>query len=352
MTASLELQDISKSWGHTQVLRNIGLEVEPGMFVSLLGPSGCGKTTLLRLITGYLAPDAGRIVMSGQDITTIPTHRRNMGMVFQSFALFPHLTVADNIGFALDVRGVKGNERAQRIDEALASVHLQQYRNSYPRQLSGGQQQRVGLARAIVYRPAILLLDEPLSNLDASLREEMRLEISELTRRLEMTSIYVTHDQKEALALSSRIAVMNQGRVVQFGTPEDIYRRPCSAFVARFVGYANAIPAQLTNGEVRILNTPPFHAAGVAHLSGSAIAFIHATDIVLLPPATTHANHLVCRVMEIAFMGDHMEYLLEHPTGLRLKAQSGVTGPILGRGESVQLGLPAEKLVIVPDVPT
>ena len=163
MSASLELQDVRKSWGATTILHEVGLDVQPGMFVSLLGPSGCGKTTLLRIITGYLAPDSGRISMNGRDITNQPTHRRNMGMVFQSFALFPHLTVADNVGFPLDVRGVKGAERASRIDQALAAVHLQQYRDSHPRQLSGGQQQRVGLARAIVYRPEVLLLDEPLS---------------------------------------------------------------------------------------------------------------------------------------------------------------------------------------------
>ncbi len=347
MSASLELQDVRKSWGATTILHGVGLDVQPGMFVSLLGPSGCGKTTLLRIITGYLAPDSGRISMNGRDITNQPTHRRNMGMVFQSFALFPHLTVADNVGFPLDVRGVKGAERASRIDQALAAVHLQQYRDSHPRQLSGGQQQRVGLARAIVYRPEVLLLDEPLSNLDASLREEMRLEISELTRRLEMTSIYVTHDQKEALALSTRIAVMNQGRVVQFGTPEDIYRRPQSAFVARFVGYANAVPAQAANGQISLLGRPAFPAPRATNLNGPVTAFIHASDIELC--SARDPDGISCRLIEIGFMGDHMEYLLEHPSTLRFKVYAPVTSAVLDRGAAVAVRLPPEKLVIVPE---
>ena len=219
--------------------------------------------------------------------------------------------------------------------------------SSHPRQLSGGQQQRVGLARAIVYRPEVLLLDEPLSNLDASLREEMRLEISELTRRLEMTSIYVTHDQKEALALSTRIAVMNQGRVVQFGTPEDIYRRPGSAFVARFVGYANALPAQASGGSVSLLGMPPFQAPGVTNISGPVIAFIHATDIELC--SARDPDGISCRLIEIGFMGDHMEYLLEHPSTLRFKVYAPVTSAVLDRGAAVAVRLPPEKLVIVPE---
>lgn len=345
----LELRAVSKSWGRLAALRSISFTVSKGMFVSPLGPSGCGKTTLLRLITGHLAPDAGRIIVDGNDITDLPTHRRNMGMVFQSFALFPHLSVADNVGFALKVRGIDAVERRSRVQEALSMVHLDAYRDSYPRHLSGGQQQRVGLARAIVYRPSILLLDEPLSNLDAALREEMRGEISQVTRRLGITAIYVTHDQREALALSDFIAVMKRGAIVQFGTPEDIYRRPTSEFVAGFVGYGNALPIVVANGEATVgagLGTLRDDALLGAH--GPSMAFFRAGDVTLSGGASEFPNRLVCRVVDLAFMGDHMEYLLGHETGLQLKAHMPVGQPVFERGTPVSAALPAGKLVLVP----
>ena len=349
-TPRLDLQGIAKSWGRLAALRDIDLAVAPGTFVSLLGPSGCGKTTLLRLITGYLAPDSGRLLVDGRDITEVPTHRRNMGMVFQSFALFPHLSVTDNIGFALEVRGVPAAERARRIAEALAMVHLDAYRDAYPRHLSGGQQQRVGLARAIVYRPTILLLDEPLSNLDASLREEMRLEISEVTRRLGITSIYVTHDQREALALSDVIALMDRGRIVQVGTPEDIYRHPASIFVATFVGYANALPVTLAGDAATIDGGAGRLRIEAPHgTSGIATAFVHAGDIVLSAVAADDGpNRLECRVAEIAFMGDHIEYVLNHAGGIRLKAHAPIDNAVFARGTTVSAFIPGAKLVLVP----
>lgn len=344
----LALEHIDKRWGRVAALTDISLQVPRGMFLSLLGPSGCGKTTLLRVIAGTLAPDAGRVVVDSVDVTRVPTYRRNMGMVFQSFALFPHLSVAGNIAFALQVRGMPRTEQRERVAEALRMVHLESLSERFPRELSGGQQQRVGLARAIVYRPTILLLDEPLSNLDASLREEMRLGIGQVTRQLGITAVYVTHDQREALALSDAIAVMNHGRIVQFGSPEEIYRLPTDDFVARFVGYANAIPVRIIDGCVRIeadnnvLTTPN------VSLVGAATAFIHASAVVLEPATSNGPNRLPCMVTDAAFMGDHIEYVLRQETGLQLKARAPIDTPVFARGTNVAAFLPAEKLIVVP----
>jgi putative spermidine/putrescine transport system ATP-binding protein len=343
----LALEHIGKSWGRLAALSDICLTVPRGMFVSLLGPSGCGKTTLLRVITGSVVPDGGRVVVDGLDVTGLPTYRRNMGMVFQSFALFPHLSVADNIAFPLTVRGVSRAEQQKRVADALRIVHLDALAERFPRELSGGQQQRVGLARAIVYQPTILLLDEPLSNLDASLREEMRLEISQITRQLDITAVYVTHDQREALALSDAIAVMKLGRVVQFGTPEEIYSAPVNDFIARFLGYANELPVVVADGCARIeadntvLETVPIG------LTGPATAFIHASAVVLEASASGGPNRLGCTVADLAFMGDHVEYVLRHGTGLRLKAQAPIGAPMYPRGAEICAVLAPDKLIVV-----
>ena len=343
----LSLQQINKSWGRVTALTAISLEVQRGMFLSLLGPSGCGKTTLLRVIAGTLAPDGGRVVVDGTDVTRVPTYRRNMGMVFQSFALFPHLSVADNVAFPLQVRRLSRAEQRDRVAEALRMVHLDAFAERFPRELSGGQQQRVGLARAIVYRPTILLLDEPLSNLDASLREEMRLEISQVTRALGITAIYVTHDQREALALSDAIAVMNHGHIVQFGSPEQIYRSPADDFVARFVGYANAIPVQVVNGSARIETSNDALVTSHITVSGAATAFIHASAVELAPADTTGPNRVLCTVADAAFMGDHVEYLLRQDASLELKARAPVGTAIFARGSPVAAFLPPDKLIVV-----
>jgi putative spermidine/putrescine transport system ATP-binding protein len=345
----LALDHVRKSFGKFLALEDVSLAVPAGTFVSLLGPSGCGKTTLLRLIAGSIAPDSGRVVVDGADVTGVPTWRRNMGMVFQSFALFPHMTVAENVAFPLEVRREPAGLRERRVAEALGMVHLDRHAASYPRQLSGGQQQRVGLARAIVYRPRILLLDEPLSNLDAGLREELRFEIGEVTRRLEITAVYVTHDQREALALSDRIAVMQGGRIVQFDTPETIHRRPASAFVAGFVGYANRVAVEMAGGVgVMRAGGSVLRPADGRGISGPAVAFIHAGDVGLRPAGEPGENRLSCRVAAIAFMGDHTEYVLEHGPGLRLKAETRIGAEGFARGEPVVAVLPAEKLVMVP----
>ena len=216
--ADVELRGLTKSFdGHVRVVDDISLAIEPGELVSLLGPSGCGKTTTLRMVAGFIDPDAGRVMLGNIDVTKLPPHKRDVGMLFQNYALFPHLTVIDNVAFGLKMRRVRRHERRRRAEQALALVRLQEYAGRYPSQLSGGQQQRVALARAIVIHPSVLLLDEPLSNLDARLRQYLRTQIRELQQQLRITTIFVTHDQEEALTMSDRVVVMNRGHVEQVG---------------------------------------------------------------------------------------------------------------------------------------
>ncbi|MBI2440180.1 MAG: ABC transporter ATP-binding protein [Lentisphaerae bacterium] len=247
---NVELQAITKRFGAVTAVQDVSAQISSGELFFLLGPSGCGKTTLLRLIAGFGAPDEGRILFDGVSVGNLPPHRRNTAMVFQNYALWPHLTVEANVAFGLRVplRNVPSDERRTRVQQALALMHLEDFAKRRPHQLSGGQQQRVALARALVINPKCLLLDEPLSNLDAKLRLEMRVEIRRLVKQLGITTIYVTHDQKEALSMADRCAVLRQGRVEQIGAPRDLYERPANRFVADFIGGANLVP-----GTVRTL---------------------------------------------------------------------------------------------------
>jgi putative spermidine/putrescine transport system ATP-binding protein len=243
--AHLELRGLAKRFGAATAVDGVSIAIERGERLALLGPSGCGKTTTLNMIAGFLDPDAGSVTIGGRDMTPVPAHKRNIGMVFQQYALFPHLSVADNVGFGLRMRRVGKAEQARRVAEALAVVRLTGYGERYPRQLSGGQQQRVALARALVLRPEMLLLDEPLSNLDAKLRQEMRTELLQILETVGITTILVTHDQEEALALSQQLVVMNLGRIEQAGPPGEVYRRPASSFVAKFLGDPNVLDARI-----------------------------------------------------------------------------------------------------------
>jgi ABC-type Fe3+/spermidine/putrescine transport system ATPase subunit len=247
--SEVRVEAVGKRYGEAWVLRDVSLSVLPGEFYTLLGPSGCGKTTLLRMVAGFITPDEGRIVLDDEWIDPVPPWKRNVGMVFQQYALWPHMTVFENVAFGLRERRVAGAELSRRVGEALALVGLTGLERRRPSQLSGGQQQRVALARTLVVQPRLLLLDEPLSNLDAQLRAQMRLELLRLHRELGITTLYVTHDQAEALALSTRVAVMDRGRVVQQGRPEEVYWRPRNRFVAEFVGAANLVPVRVV--EVR-----------------------------------------------------------------------------------------------------
>jgi ABC-type Fe3+/spermidine/putrescine transport system ATPase subunit len=243
--ATVELLAVSKAYGAHRAVSGLTLDVASGECLALLGPSGCGKTTTLNMIAGFIAPDAGEIRIGGRSMAGVPPYRRDTGMVFQHYALFPHLTVFENLAFGLTLRRTPRAEVAERVRRALDLVHLAGLDRRYPRELSGGQQQRVALARALVIRPAVLLLDEPLSNLDAKLRQEMRLEIVEIRRRLAITTVFVTHDQEEALVIADRVAVMRDGVIEQVDAPGTIYGRPRTPFVARFIGDANFLPGRV-----------------------------------------------------------------------------------------------------------
>src|SRR5436190_5526067 len=253
----VSIRNLTKKFGEAVVIKAISLEVHDQELFFLLGPSGCGKTTLLRLIAGFYLPDEGRLFFGGKPMNAVPPHQRNTGMVFQNYALWPHMTVAENVVYGLDVRGVSAAEKKERVAEALAIVQMDKFAHRAPNQLSGGQQQRVALARALVIRPDVLLLDEPLSNLDARLRLEMREEIRRIHARTRITTIYVTHDQKEALSLADRMAVLRHGIVEQLGDPRSIYRSPANRFVADFIGETNWFEARLqsTSGQEMILET-------------------------------------------------------------------------------------------------
>ncbi len=241
----ISFRNISKRWGSTVAVDNVSLDIEPGEFFALLGPSGCGKTTLLRMLAGLEVPSEGHVLIDGQDMGEIPPNRRAVNMVFQSYAVFPHMTVADNVAYGLKIDGVPQPERDRRVQEALDLVQLGHLGARMPDQLSGGQRQRVALARALVKKPKVLLLDEPLSALDAKLREAMRFELSQLQQKVGITFIMVTHDQTEALAIASRVAVMNKGSIAQIGTPSDLYEFPASRFVADFIGSVNMFEGTL-----------------------------------------------------------------------------------------------------------
>jgi putative spermidine/putrescine transport system ATP-binding protein/spermidine/putrescine transport system ATP-binding protein len=244
--AGVRFESVEKEFGGVTALHALDLDVTPGILFSLLGPSGCGKTTTLRLIAGFEQPTTGKIFIGGRNVTGIPAYKRNFGMVFQNFALFPHLTVGENVAFGLEMRKEKKADIQRKVKSTLALVALESFIDRYPRQLSGGQQQRVALARAVAFEPDVLLLDEPLSALDKMLREQMQVEIRELQKRLGMTTVFVTHDQEEALTMSDQVAVMNNGRIQQVGAPREIYDRPRTEFIATFLGASNIIVASVT----------------------------------------------------------------------------------------------------------
>ena len=248
MGVAIQIDNVTKAYGKNIVIQGLSAEIQPGEFFTLLGPSGCGKTTLLRMIIGFNSIEGGEIRVDGKVINQIPTNRRNMGMVFQNYAVFPHMSVRDNVTYGLKTRHVPKAERCKRADEILKLVKIDDYADRMPTQLSGGQQQRVALARAIVIQPEVLLMDEPLSNLDAKLRVEMRNVIKRIQRQVGITTVYVTHDQEEALAISDRIAVMHGGVIQQIGTPKHIYQRPANEFVSSFIGLSNFVDAENENG--------------------------------------------------------------------------------------------------------
>jgi spermidine/putrescine ABC transporter ATP-binding subunit len=342
----IEFRDISKRYGNLLASDHLRLTIRRGELMTLLGPSGCGKTTALRCLTGYIRPDEGRVFIDGTDVTDLPTHQRELGMVFQNFALFPHMTVQDNVGFPLMIRNLGKAERDERVVQALRLVRLEGYESHYPRQLSGGQQQRVGLARALVYRPKVLLLDEPLSNLDAKLREEMRFEIKEVVTRLGITAVYVTHDQAEALALSDRVAIMNRGRLEQVGTPEEIYEHPQSRFVAEFIGLSNFLEGhvQTIDRDAMVIGVGGLQVTVPALPNTDAgqrvLLFLRPNEVELLHPGGPGGTNVFeAHVEKATYLGDAMDYRLTFGQGLTLRVQTDAQRRF-GQGTQVRLRLP------------
>lgn len=334
---AVELADLTRSYGAVRALDGLTLRIEPGELVALLGPSGCGKTTALRILAGLDEGDAGTVAIGGRDITRLPANKRDIGLVFQSYSLFPHLTVLDNVAFGLKMRGVGARARAGQATEMLDLVGLSAQSGRYADELSGGQQQRVALARALAIRPRVLLLDEPLSALDAQVRSQLRDEIRRVQLEVGTTTLFVTHDQEEALAVADRVGVMNAGRLEQLAAPAELYNRPATPFVAEFVGLHNRLPARVVDGQVRLFGRP------VAALPGSArggVALVRPEAIRLTAdPAGT------ATVQSVAFLGAVSRVTVATDDGATVLSQ--VSGQHFGPGDRVTLAPHTDGVLVV-----
>jgi spermidine/putrescine ABC transporter ATP-binding subunit len=355
----VRLENLHKKYQDTVAVADLSLDIERGSFVSLLGPSGCGKTTTLRMIAGLVRPTAGRTFIGGQDVTPLPPRQRRLAMVFQQFALFPHMTVAENVGFGLRMRRLTRRERQRRVGAALELVGMSDLAGRYPKHLSGGQQQRVALARAIVVEPQVLLLDEPLSNLDAKLRQRMRDELVALHRRLGITSLYVTHDQEEAMVMSDLIAVMSEGRIVQLGAPRELYERPCSPFVADFIGRTNLLSGNIVEAAsdhwlVRVSNGEALSVSrlGQDRRIGSSVDISIRPERIALTPRLEGLpgaeNALSGTVESRSYVGSITRYSVRLNDGriLYTEAHNASSSAVIGEGEGVSLAIAADDIVI------
>ena len=354
----ISIDSLNKRFGTNHVLKDVSLEIEEREFVTLLGPSGCGKTTTLRVLAGFISPDSGEVRVGGQVISSpkssLPPERRRMGMVFQNYAVWPHMTVFENVAFGLKLQKTASGEIGQRVARVLEAVGLEGLGERHTGQLSGGQQQRVALARSLVVEPSILLLDEPLSNLDAKLRERMRSELKSLQRRLGITFVYVTHDQAEAMALSDRIAVFHAGRVQQYGRPREIYERPANLLVADFMGLVNKLPAQLLErqgGRGRASVGPHQLAVrvtdGVTSDRGPVMLAIRPESVRFDAPSADGANMIEGTVTEATFLGSLVDYLVEIGGDLFLRVQTD-RHVVREVGDKVRLSIPVEECPAMP----
>ena len=317
------IRNLTKKFGETVALKNVSLEIESQELFFLLGPSGCGKTTLLRTIAGFYQPDGGELFFGDKPMAGVPPHQRNTSMVFQNYALWPHMTVAENVTYGLDVRGISAGEKKRRVAEALAIVQMEKYATRSPNQLSGGQQQRVALARALVIKPDVLLLDEPLSNLDAKLRLEMREEIRRIHAQTRITTIYVTHDQKEALSLATRMAVLRDGVIEQIGDPRTVYRAPANRFVADFIGETNWLEAEVLSmnatevclqTELGIVSVPP----SAATKASNKVWLGFRPEAVQI--GVNGTNSFQTSIAHVSYLGEVEQYGLEYLPGKTIKA--------------------------------
>ncbi|UDL89009.1 ABC transporter ATP-binding protein [Mesorhizobium sp. PAMC28654] len=349
---AVEFRDIDIFYGKFAAVRNFSLAIDKGSFVTLLGPSGCGKTTILRSIAGLVDISSGLISIGGKRVDDIPIYKRNIGLVFQNYALFPHKNVFDNVAFGLKYRNVPKAEIVRRVGKALEMVRLPGSEKKLPSQLSGGQQQRIALARAIVFEPEVLLLDEPLSALDANMREDMRVEIKKIQKETGITAIFVTHDQEEALSMSDRIVVMNAGVVEQIGTPGEVYDRPATAFVANFLGKANMLPGSVTvmEGSVATIALATGHTVRAA--SPKALATGSAVTVVIRPQklmvgAAAIANRLVGRIVSTSYLGGNAVYEIDIGGNTPVRANTLIDGQPLREGEAVDVGFDPKGCVLL-----
>lgn len=345
--AFVNLNDIRVSYdGKTDILKDLHLSIENGELVSLLGPSGCGKTTTLRVIAGLIQPNDGQFTVDNKDLTLTPVHKRQFGMVFQSYALFPHLTIFENVAFGLKMQKEKKDVIKEKVDAMLAVTGLDEFADRYPKQLSGGQRQRVALARALVIQPKLLLLDEPLSNLDAKLRVSMRMEIKRIQRQLGITTVFVTHDQEECFSISDKVAVMNQGVIEQYATPKEIYNHPKTEFVARFIGFENFIDlTKQAQGEYVTAHGAVIETTQVNDDRTQVKATIRPDDIHIMDVAAATNNTLTGEILVRTFLGKSYQYEVETAVGKLLVNDPGQT--LYQSGDHVNLFLTPEKLILV-----
>ena len=328
---SLTFEGLGKSYGEVEVVRDVSLTIAEGEFVSLLGPSGCGKTTILRMVAGLVEPSRGRILIGREDVTALPPNRRGLGLVFQSYALFPHMTVFENVAFGLRRRKVAGAELDRRVREALGMVRLSALGERYPRQLSGGQQQRVAIARALAPHPRVLLFDEPLSNLDAQLRDEMQIELKRLQRNLGITTLFVTHDQGEALSMSDRVGVMAKGVMQQFAAPEDIYHRPATGFVASFIGKPNRLAGSVAmragEGGRLAVGGVEIPAARIDQPAGTKVDVVIRQEAVAIRSGLAQPGEIAGAVVLRSFSGARVQYVVRLAEGVEIVAETASHGP-------------------------
>ncbi|MFL5258589.1 MAG: ABC transporter ATP-binding protein [Hyphomicrobiales bacterium] len=353
MSPAVALSGVTLAYGPFVAVKDVDLTIVKGSFVTLLGPSGCGKTTILRSIAGLVVPDAGEIRVAGRRVNEIPIHERNIGLVFQNYALFPHKTVFDNVAFGLKYRKVARPEIARKVKRALDMVRLPGVEEKLPSELSGGQQQRIALARAIVIEPDVLLLDEPLSALDANLREEMRTELKIIQREVGITTIFVTHDQEEALAMSDEIVVMNHGIIEQKGSPEDVYRAPRSQFVASFLGQSNLIPGTVRSvhdgaAEIVLPNGSTLSTSVPSRLAEDAkvTVVVRAQRVGIEPLGAAHENRLSGRIVTTSYLGGSAIYLVDCG-GLTLQANNIIQDRVHREGEEVLVAIAPSDCVLL-----
>ena len=350
---AITIDSVTKLFGDTRAVDAVSIDIAEGELFFLLGPSGCGKTTLLRMIAGFYYPDEGRILFDGRDVSHVPPHKRNTGMVFQNYALWPHMSVRQNLAFGLEMHAVAEPERQRRVDEALEMVQMTEYAQRLPNQLSGGQQQRVAVGRALVLHPDVVLLDEPLSNLDARLRLEMRDQITALHETLGLTMVYVTHDQSEALSMADRMAIMRRGRISQLGPPRQVYRRPASRFIADFIGETNLLDATVAaTGSIVHLDTAAGPLQSSAFPEGLRVGdpvhcSIRPESLGVQMEGSSAVNRLAGEVVRVFFLGNHDQIFLRLADGSEIKVvESSADEPV--RASRLEVSCGVDDVVVLP----